>query len=470
MPQVPVLAGIYADGRGDLRAAYPVNYVPVAQDNGASNGYLRPAEGLVALADVPGIDRGGTVWNGALYRVCGPKLVSISESGAVTVIGNVGDGGPVTFAASFDRLAIASGGSLYYWTGTTLSRVTDPDLGTALCVEWVDGYFVTTDGTSIVVTELNDPASVNPLKYGSAESDPDAIVRVLKVRNELNAVGRYTIEAFQNIGGDLFPFQRIDGARVSRGAVGTMMCDVMRLESDAIVFVGGARGEQTSVWLAASGSSSEIGTREIRQTLAGYSDATLAACRLETRVTDGHHFVYIHLPDRTLVYDHATSKELEQPVWHVLTSSTDMLGQYRAQGWVWYAGRWTFGDPQQARIGYADRTLATHYGLPVSWSFSTQIIQNTPYGGLVHAIELMALPGDVPLGAEPVVWTQYSVDGKSWSMEVPTLAGGRGQTLRRVQWRRMGRFENWRIQRFRGTSDAFLPVLRLDMIFEAFRG
>ena len=124
MPQVPVLAGIYADGRGDLRAAYPVNYVPVAQDNGASNGYLRPAEGLVALADVPGIDRGGTVWNGALYRVCGPKLVSISESGAVTVIGNVGDGGPVTFAASFDRLAIASGGSPGgKWTPSTMASL-----------------------------------------------------------------------------------------------------------------------------------------------------------------------------------------------------------------------------------------------------------------------------------------------------------------------------------------------------------
>ena len=61
-------------------------------------------------------------------------------------------------------------------------------------------------------------------------------------------------------------------------------------------------------------------------------DATLAGCRLETLMYDGRHFVYIHLPDRTLVYDHAATKELQQPVWSVRTSSTDPLGQYRAQG------------------------------------------------------------------------------------------------------------------------------------------
>jgi hypothetical protein len=85
--------------------------------------------------------------------------------------------------------------------------VVDPDLGTPIDVKWIAGYYVTTDGVNIVVTELNDPTAVNPLKYGSAEADPDKLWAVDELRNEMYAFGRYTIQVFENVGGDLFPFQ-----------------------------------------------------------------------------------------------------------------------------------------------------------------------------------------------------------------------------------------------------------------------
>ena len=44
--------------------------------------------------------------------------------------------------------------------------MTDLDLGVVLDFCWVDGYFMTTDGESLIVTELTDPMAVNPLKYG----------------------------------------------------------------------------------------------------------------------------------------------------------------------------------------------------------------------------------------------------------------------------------------------------------------
>jgi hypothetical protein len=102
-------------------------------------------------------------------------------------------------------------------TGSTLVQVTDPDLGVVLDVVWVDGYFMTTDGEFLVVTELVDPTQVNPLKYGSSEVDPDPVVALLKLRNEVYALNRNTIEVFDNVGGLLFPFQRIDGAQIQKG-------------------------------------------------------------------------------------------------------------------------------------------------------------------------------------------------------------------------------------------------------------
>ncbi len=85
----------------------------------------------------------------------------------------------------------------------------------------MDGYFLSTDGEFLIVTELNDPTQVNPLKYGSSEADPDPVNAVLKLRNEVYAINRNTIEVFDNAGGDLFPFQRIEGAQIQKGAIGT---------------------------------------------------------------------------------------------------------------------------------------------------------------------------------------------------------------------------------------------------------
>lgn len=66
--------------------------------------------------------------------------------------------------------------------------------------------------------------------------DPDPIKAVLKLRNEVYAVNRYTVEVFSNVGGSGFPFQRISGAQVTRGAVGTHAATVFQ---ESIAFVGG---------------------------------------------------------------------------------------------------------------------------------------------------------------------------------------------------------------------------------------
>ena len=91
---------------------------------------------------------------------------------------------------------------------------------------------------------MNDPFSVNPLKYGSSEIDPDPVVGLVSMRNEIYAINRNTIEVFRNIGGDLFPFQRVTGAQIERGAVGTH-CAVAYL--GRIAFMGGNRNEAVSV-------------------------------------------------------------------------------------------------------------------------------------------------------------------------------------------------------------------------------
>lgn len=463
MAQIPILQGVFTDGVGDFRISYPVNLTPVPQDQGISKGYLRPADGIVSDGTGPGIDRGGINWNGVCYRVMGTSFVRVNADSTVTTIGDVGSGGTVTMDYSFDRLAIASGGRLYYWDGSTLSQVTDADLGTALDVLWVDGYFMTTDGTFLVVTELTNPDQIDPLKYGSSEIDPDPIKSILKLRNEVYALNRNTIEVFDNVGGTGFPFQRIEGAQMQKGVVGTHACAVY---SDQIAFLGSGRNEAPSIYLGANAGTAKIATREIDILLTQYTEAELSAVVMEARVDKGLNHLWVHLPDRTLVFDGTSSQVLQQPVWFVLTSTLDGFSQYRARNLVYAYDRWICGDPQSSALGRLTDTLSSQYGTDVRWEFGTLITYNEGRGAIVHDLELVCLTGRVAFGLDPTVSTSYSLDGVTWSNPRPIKAGKQGDRAKRLLWMQQGNMRNWRIQRFQGDTQSFISLARLEARFE----
>ncbi len=461
--QIPILNGIYADKAADFRTAYPRNMIPVPKSQGISQGYLRPADGIVPFGSGPGLDRGGINWNAACYRVMGTKLVRIASDGSATVLGDVGGSGQVTLDYSFDRLAISSGGKLFYWDGSALSQVTDVNLRTVVDFLWVDGYFMTTDGQYLVVTNLNDPYSVNPLKYGSSEADPDPIKGLIKLRNEVYALNRYTIEVFQNVGGDFFPFERIEGAMMQRGAIGTYAAAVFM---ENIAFLGSGRNEAPAVWVGSNSSTTKISSREIDQVLAGYTEEQLSTVVMEARVWAGHQLLYMHLPDQTWVFDGVGSQVANEPVWFQLTSSLIGPGTYRARNLVWCYDRWLCGDPTSLQHGYLTSDVSSHYGDVNGWDFVTMIMYNEGRGAVFHELELVCLTGRVVGDVDPTVWTSYTVDGEKWSQERPRTAGKRGETLKRITWLQQGHMRNWRAQKFRGTSDAHISVARLEATIE----
>jgi hypothetical protein len=465
--QIPILSGIFSDSTPELRTSYPVNFVPTPKQSGISAGFLRPGDGLVANGTGPGIDRGGIEWQGDLYRVMGTKLVEIDSAGTVTILGDVG--GPVTqlvtFDYSFDLLAIASGTRLYYWdpVASTLTQVTDPDLGVVLDVVWVDGYFMTTDGEFLIVTELTNPLDVNPLKYGSSEVDPDPVVALLKLRNEVYALNRHTIEVFDNVGGELFPFARIDGAQLQKGVIGTQGCCVY---IERIAFLGSGRNEAPGIYLGAAATTQKISTQEIDNLLLNYSEAQLALVKLEARNDKAHQHLYVHLPDRTIVYDAAASQALEDQVWFTLTTTVAGFAQYRARNIVWAYDKWMVGDPQSSTIGYFVQDTGHHWGQQVRWEFGTLIVYNQSNGALFNKLELVSLTGSVELGKNPQISTSYSVDGKAYSQDRSISVGTIGSN-KRLAWFQQGHMKNWRIQRFRGDSDAHLSFMRLEAQIEA---
>lgn len=461
MVQIPILNGVYTASGPTVRTAYPVNLVPVPTTSGISNGTLSPADGIVGQSVGPGVARGGIEWLGVLYRVMGSKLVSIDVVGAITVIGDVGDNGlPVSLSYGFDLLAIASNERLYYLDKTgVLTLVNDKNAGIVLDVQWIDGYYAVTDGEFIAFSDINDPFSFDPLKYISSESDPDSVVAVVRLRNELLAVNRNSIETLSNVGGSGAPFSRIAGAKITKGAISTHACCIFL---ETLAFVGSGYNEAPGVYLGVNASAQKISTVEIDRVLAASTEEQLAAIVVEARNDNAHQHLYIHLLDRTIVYDAAASQALDTQVWFTLVSTLVGMRNYRARFFVWCYDRWNSADPTSFIVGYLTQEVSSHYGEPVRWEFSTAIIYNDGRGAVISELELVALTGRVLLGVDPTISTSYSLDGVEWSLEKTISAGKIGERKKRLVWFRQGSMQNWRIQRFRGTSDAHVAFARLE--------
>lgn len=443
MTAVPLLAGVAGSETGEFVQTYPLNLEPVIIDSKISKGQLVAYPGAVQLGVGPGGDRGGIWWNALLYRIMGTKLVSVAQDGTVTVLGDVGAGARCALDYSFDRLIIQSGTNLYYYTvATGVAQVTDPDLGPVIDAMWIDGYTMTTDGTSIVVTELSDPTSVLPLKYGSAEEDPDPVTGLLKYREEAYVFGRHSIQLFRNVGGNGFPFATVSGGTIPYGCISPQ---AKCLFGDAFAFVGSARNEALDVFIGGQAQAKAIGAPELTKALAAISETSVI--ELEARVSDAEQRLLVHLPGETWVFLLKASEIAGAPIWYRLR--TDPNG-YRCRNAVRAYGKTIVGDVVSGAVGYLSDDYRFHFAVDPGWQFDCGFLYNEALGAIVHSVELVGLPGR---GGEGAVFMSMTRDGETFSIErsVRLRPNARG---RRIAWRPHARMGNYLGFRFRGTGAA----------------
>ena len=105
---------------------------------------------------------------------------------------------------------------------------------------------------------------------------------------------------------------------------------------------------------------------------------------------------------------------------------------------------------------YPSATSTVFFASGKSW---TQITRHR-----AHATKrsLRSLPKRI----NPMISTSYSVDGLSWSQDRSIGAGTTGNTRKRLVWLQQGHMRNWRIQRFRGDSQAHISFARLEAQLE----
>lgn len=463
--QLPLLSGVVAGKQGEFRLSYPTNFEPVIIASGLSKGQLRAAAGATPFSSGPGVCRGAITWDGTCYRVMGSKLVKVASDGAVSVIGDVGDDGrAVALDYSFDRLIVASERKLFYFDGATFAQVTDEDLVAPIDALWFNGFTVTTDGTYVGVTELSDPTAAQPLKYGSAEQDPDMVTGLMRVRGELYVTGRYTIEVQQLVGGNGFPFQVQPGATIPFGCVAPRAKTYF---DEAFAFVGSERPApggmaELGVYIAGSGTAEKISTRRIDDELAAVADPT--SIELENRTYRDEKRLLVHLPGATWVYLRRASLQAREPVWYRAQSGRGKA--YRLRHAVSAYGKTIVGDVESGALGLLSEDVADHFGEVAEGVFDVGLLYNEGKGGIINEIELTGLLGRAPHGDETTVFLSFTNDGETFSDERPKTVGA-GDRARQIRWRPGRRFRAWTGLRFRVHGRALLGFAACEADVEA---
>jgi len=462
MPKVvlPIANGFYESDSLPISAQECVNFYPnIAQAPALNQETLYGTAGLEEVANADSLtgNRGAHEMNGVPYFVIAQRLYSMAENFTLTFIGDIAGTSRVSMADNGTQLLILvpnGNGYIYNHVADTFAQITDSDFtanGNPQLVVYIDGFFcLTTDSKKFIVSALNDGLSYNALDFGTAESDPDEIVAPIVFKNQLFIGGSQTIEAFQNIGGADFPFQRT-GLFLSKGIVSPFSIQSLQ---DTFVFIGAGQNESPAIWTLQGNDVTKISTTAIDKELSNLTEDQIAGIFSWGYAEKGAYFVGFAIPSGALVYDIISKR------WHERKSVIGGdLGAYRVTALVRAYNKIWAGDLIDGRIGNLDADFYTEYGTEIRRSIVTQPFQNNMESFVVPEIELTVESGVGNAAApDPQIGMARSRNAKTWSDTRFRSIGKVGEYNHRPIWRRNGRAARFELFRFT-MSDPVKPVI-----------
>lgn len=461
---LPIGNGFYRARSLPVSAQQCMNWyvsIPSAPSLSETQLYGSPGMSQVATSG-EGANRGARVMAGIPYFVNGSNLYRLNSDHTLDDLGTISGTGRVSMSDNGTQLCIlVPGGAGYIFTEpSTLTAISDLDFttnGNPQQVTFVDGYFVfTTDAKKFILSAINDGTDYNAIDYGTAESSPDATVTPVVFKNQLFIVGETTTEAFSNIGGADFPFQR-SGLFLDEGTVAPF--SVVN-GSETFAFIGGGKSETPGVYALNGNTTQKISTDAIDELLQGLTTAELAAVYGWSYAQSGHFFIGWTLPTTAIVFDTTTGIWAERASRYIDENDDTIDITYRATCFVQAYGNLYVGDTQDGRIGLLSMDTYTEYGEAVHRVMSTQPFQNNMQPYFVPYLELTMESG-VGNEAEPdpmIIMDRSLNGGKSFTYVRERPIGKEGEYNRRAIWRRLGRVSRFDVYRFT-LSEPVKPVI-----------
>lgn len=458
MPLLPITLGTQSNpGRFSTAGSARLINLMIEQSGqeGKTTTVLYPVAGLAAFATMSGASGGVRAMlatDNWLYVVAGRLLFRVDVSGAATIIGGIPTDGLVTMArnrAEPVQIGINSDGLLWVCTDATLTQNTDADLPPSSSLAVLDGYGILPGfGSVFHLSDIDDFTTFDPLDFASAESSPDATMRVAVRESEVVFFGRDSTEWWGRSGGD-FPFARVQTARIG--------C----LSAASVAAV-----DRTLAWVAHDGTvrlmdgygGKVISHHAVDRFVADEPDKT--ALVATTWAQDGHTVYCLSGTNGTWVYDLGTG------LWHNRESYG--LSRWRCSHVVQFAGRTIAGDATTGALYEMHRDYADEAGEPLITTSITPPNHAFPERLQVAALHLDIITGQglVPGDAtttDPQIMIAASRDGgATFGPERMMSMGARGDRVKRVVARRWGTFGTqgvtWRVSSSAAVARGFLSA------------
>lgn len=308
--------GIGSSGQPQTTARAALNYYFEPRPPGEKSTHVvKPYPGLSEHATINGgtgamrcIHTMGTV----AFIVCANKLIEVDSSGTATTRGTLASsGGRVEAADNGATMILVDGTKVYTYVQATATFTT---LGGGTCNDgacsatWLGGYFVvgsTAGGAPARVYISADGSTWSSTDYASAESNPDALVAVRAVGNNLVVVGEFSTEFWTQTGAADYPFQPVVGSTLPYGSPAIEGTAVVRI-GQSVYMIGQSRGTTAPFMLRIRGYQAErISNPDFERVLRGYALSSSRAFAFEL---DGHEFYQITFvsASATWVYDALT--------------------------------------------------------------------------------------------------------------------------------------------------------------------
>jgi len=400
------------------------------------------ADGTLGAGPMMGLYREGGVIGGAIVALAGDKLFTVTQAGVpgtgtATLIGTVeGSGLRMTAEGNLSTVVLTCGTKLYQTNGASISQITMPDNRNAFAVDTLNNYFLVASDVGRFYWSAVGGTSIDPLDYATAESQPDGLMTLKVLGDELWLVGRLSVEVWQPTGDLDLPFQRIDGRVFGIGITARDTCQKVNVGGvDKMIWLG---TDRRVYWT--NPNPEQISDAALDELLRG----------IELSITDnsvnpyacvypweGHDFYVLHIPGHgSKVFDLKTGR------W----SDADSYGSDFFRVGVSAIGpnnQPLLGDDTTNRIWELTTATKTDGEDPVTFEFSGLV--EVP-GAPVRCNNVML---DVTTGSasttdeDPTIALYVSDDmGQTWDDPEVEHLGRQGQRDTRVMWARLGQMIN----------------------------
>lgn len=308
-------------------------------------------------------------------------------------------------------------------------------------VDFVDGFFLARvkDSQNVQYSGLEDGTVWDALDYFQVTEFADNLVGMFVDHREIWCFGPKRTVPYYDSGDSLNPFQPIPGSLIEQGSAAEFA--PVRMDN-TICWIGQDERGWGVAWRAQGYQPVRISNHAIENVWRQYS--TISDAVGYAYQDNGHFFWVLYFPsaNATWVYDAATNQ------WHeraFFNTSTGTLSAARSRCHAFAFDKHMVGDISTGTVYWMD--IALEYdNVPDSANTPIKRLRRAPHiDKEKQRVRISQLQVDVETGGgEADITLRYSKDsGHTWSDEYTISAGGLGEYIFRVIWRRLGLARDW---------------------------